>query len=170
MDAFARRLPPRYDPLASDLFDDPYPVYARLREAGPLCRGGPGQWVVTRHEDVARLLRSPTLSSEYPPAQRAFVFGDGSANTFYERIVLYRDAPAHGRLRAFLRQALTPSQVEAVAGRLPTMLAGLLKPALDGAPFDLVRDFAIPLSFRVMADVLRFEPGGARGIQRRALG
>lgn len=57
--------PPRYDEDAVQSAESPYPAYAALRAAAPLCRGGPGQWVFTRHADIAALLRDPRLGSAF---------------------------------------------------------------------------------------------------------
>jgi len=40
---------------------DPYPYYARLRQEHPVYRHPVGLHVVSRYEDVARLIRNPTL-------------------------------------------------------------------------------------------------------------
>src|SRR6266566_3340938 len=40
-----RSLPLRFDPFRLADVVSPYPVFAELRDAGPLCRGGAGQWL-----------------------------------------------------------------------------------------------------------------------------
>lgn len=162
-------LAPRYDALAPEILDDPYPVYARLRAAGPLARGGPGQWVVTHYDDVARLLGDRRLGSEYSPAYRAFALGSGAAHSFYERIVLYRDPPEHGRLRGLLRQALHPRLLEQVQAALPARVDAHLRTALDGAPIDLVAGCAVPLSLGILCTLIGFPLDHGQDIQRHTL-
>lgn len=162
-------LAPRYDPLAPEILADPYPVYARLRATGALCRGGPGQWVVTHYDDVARLLGDRRLGSEYPLAYRTFALGSGAANSFYERIVLYRDPPVHGRLRGLLRQALHPNLLETLRLRLPELVHAHLARALDGTPVDLVETCAVPLSLGVMCTLIGFPHSDGQEIQKHAL-
>src|SRR4051812_27862085 len=99
---------PRYDALDPALVDDPYGTYARLRHVGALCRGGPGQWVVTRHADVAALLASPKLGQEFPDVYHELSLGRGAASRFFRRIVLYRDPPEHTRLRRLMARAFAP--------------------------------------------------------------
>jgi len=169
MNAVSGTLAPRYDPLAADILADPYPVYARLRRSGPLCRGGPGQWVATHYSDVAALLASPALGSEYPAPYHAFSLGSGSASLFYQRIVLYRDPPAHGPLRALLRQAMKPALIGTLGSRLPAIIDGLLQPALDGARFDLLDHLAISLSFRVLSELIGFPDTDLQEVRRRAM-
>ena len=67
----------RFDALDPAVVEDPYPTYAELRGAGPLCRGGPGQWVVPRYAEVAALLRDRRLSHEFPAEYYRFSVGDG---------------------------------------------------------------------------------------------
>ena len=43
---------------------DPYPYYARLRQEHPVYRHPVGLYVVSRYEDVARLIHNPTLSAQ----------------------------------------------------------------------------------------------------------
>ena len=52
------------DPFAPGFYADPYPQYAALREQDPLHRTPFGGWLVTRWDDVHRLLRDPTTSVE----------------------------------------------------------------------------------------------------------
>jgi cytochrome P450 len=168
MDRGTRALRPRYDSRALKVVEDPYPVYASLRQAGGLARGGPGQWVVSRHEDVATLLADRRLSCEYPSEYRTFALGSGPAHSFYERIVLYRDGSAHARLREQLRYALKSSLVDVLNRRLPHFVDELIQPALEGSRFDIVKDFAIPLSFRVMCELIGFPKYEAHEIRHRS--
>jgi cytochrome P450 len=43
--------------------EDPYPLYARLREEDPVHRMETGGWMVTRYSDVERLLHDPARFS-----------------------------------------------------------------------------------------------------------
>ena len=90
---------PRFDPSDPQVLADPYGSYAQLRRAGPLCRGRPGEWVVTRHEDVTALLKDKRLSVAFPASYQLYSAGDGAAAALRQRIVLTRDPPDHTRLR-----------------------------------------------------------------------
>jgi cytochrome P450 len=93
-----------------------------------------------------------TLGSEYLPAQRIFAAGDGPLDSFFERIVLYRDPPAHDVLRAFLHHVVR-ARFDVVVQRLPALVEELLAPALDGRAFDVVEDLAMPLAVRVLLEL-----------------
>ena len=55
----------RFDPEDRNFVDDPYPTYKILRDEHPVCRHEPsGFYVITRNEDVARILNDfETFSS-----------------------------------------------------------------------------------------------------------
>ncbi len=49
-----------FDPFSSDLRDDPYPIYRRLRNEAPVHHSPErGVYSVTRYDDVMEVLKSP---------------------------------------------------------------------------------------------------------------
>src|SRR5262245_57173513 len=84
------------------LITDPQAAYDRLREAGPVHRmpgtDGSPAWLVTRHEDVRRLLADPRLSLDKrhatPGNYRGF-----SLPPALDANLLNMDPPDHTRLR-----------------------------------------------------------------------
>ena len=81
---------------------DPYPFYARARDASPVYESPLGVQVVTRHADIFRLLRDPRLSA------RKLDFG--VASIFHDS-VLGQDSPDHARLRKISAAWFTPARV-----------------------------------------------------------
>jgi cytochrome P450 len=145
---------PRLDVLAPEVHADPYPAYARLRAAGPLCRMGPGTFGVTRHADVAALLRDRRLGSEFPAAYHRRSVGDGAAGEFLGRIVLYRDPPPHTRLRRLLGAAFSPGIVQGLRARVTALVDELLAPGRDTGRFDAVAALAQPLPVLVVCELM----------------
>jgi cytochrome P450 len=145
---------PKYDPVDPVVMENPYPTYARLRAAGPLCRGGPGQWAVTRYADVVRLLRDPRLGNHFPESYRQFSFGDRAMETFFEHILLNRDPPDHTRLRDLMGVAFAPVQVRRLADHIATLVDHLLAVALERGEFDAVGDLAFPLPIMVICELI----------------
>ncbi|HTO08503.1 MAG TPA: cytochrome P450, partial [Myxococcota bacterium] len=123
---------------------DPVPTYHRLRETAPICtieRGVFRFTVLTRHADIAAVLRDPRMSVD-----RSFqpkpIADDGvdpaklhplaRALRALSRIMLFRDPPDHTRLRGLVNKAFTPRMVEALRPRIQTLVDELLaKPLTD---------------------------------------
>lgn len=144
----------KYDPLNTEVMHDPYPTYRALREHGPLARGGPAQWVVTRYRDVSKLVNDRRLGAEVPPEYHEIAVGKGVTAEFRKRIVLDRDPPAHTRLRSLMSQAFTPSFVHGLAPHIQSVVDGLVEPLLERGGFDAVADLAFPLPVIVLCEVL----------------
>jgi cytochrome P450 len=154
MAAVGTSLPERFDALDPAVIDDPYPTYERLRAAGPLCRMGPASFGVTRYADVAALMRDPRLGSEFPPEYHRMSVGDGPAAEFFHRIILYRDPPAHTRLRRLMSKAFSPGLVRGLAGHIGELVDELLAPARDTGYLDAVDDLAFPLPVLVVCELM----------------
>ncbi|MFI5834168.1 cytochrome P450 [Micromonospora sp. NPDC051300] len=163
------RMPPRFDARDPAVVADPYPTYAALRAAGPLCRMGPGSWGVTRYADVARLVRDPRLGSEFPPDYHRMSAGDGPAGSFFGSIILYRDPPEHGRLRRLMARAFTPALVRRLRPRIAAMVTELLDPAERAGRFDAVSDLAFPLPVMVVCALMGIPPADHEKIRPYAL-
>lgn len=168
MEMAARTLPPKLELAAPQLLADPYPTYRRLREAAPLCRLAPGTWGVTRHADVAALLRDPRLGSEFPAGYHERSAGSGAAARFFARIVLYRDPPAHTRLRRLLGHAFSPGAVRALRPTIERLATGLLEPILAAGGCDAVTDVAFPLPILVVCELMGIPAGARAEVQPRA--
>jgi cytochrome P450 len=147
-------LPPRFDPGDPAVIEDPYPAYARLRSAGPLCRFGPGQWGVTRHAEVTALLRDRRLGSGFPPDFYRYAVGEGPASAFFEQICLVRDPPEHTRLRRLMGRALGQTSIRGLRDRMEERVDELLAPALDSGRLEAVADLAYPLPVTVICELL----------------
>ncbi|MGC5052494.1 cytochrome P450 [Micromonospora sp. DT48] len=159
-------LPPKVDPL--EILDDPYPTYAELRAAGPLCRFGPGVWGVTRHADVTALLRDPRLGSEFPADYHRISGGGGAATQLLRRILLYRDPPAHTRLRRLVGKALTPAVVRRMRADIAALADELLSAAWARGEFDGVAEVAYPLPVRVICRLLDLPVAAGDELRQRA--
>jgi cytochrome P450 len=147
-------LPPRFDPLDPAVLDDPYPTYARLRRHGPLCRGGPGQYFVTRYADVSALLRDPRLGHQFPDTYYEFSLGSGAASSFFRRIILDQDPPEHTRLRRLIGRAFSPSLVRQLGAHIGELVDDLLAPVLARGRMDVVTDLAFALPITVVCELM----------------
>jgi cytochrome P450 len=164
----APALPPKYDPLDLARLDDPYPVYRRLRESGPLCRGGPAQWVATRYSDVAALVGDPRLGAEFGSDYYRIALGDGPLADFFGHVMLNRDPPAHTVLRRLFGSQFTARAVRERRSRIDSMVSDLLTPAVEHGRFDAVTDLADRLPIRVLADFIGLDIENLDEVRPRA--
>jgi cytochrome P450 len=111
--------------LASPAFKaNPYPFYARLRTDAPVWRVTLGDrrtaWLVTRYEDVARVLKDDTFAKDKLNAidqeQRAKTPWVPGFLKPLERNMLDLDDPDHVRLRALVSKAFTPESSNGYGG------------------------------------------------------
>jgi len=156
------QLLPVHDLMALSADPDPYPRYTRWRTAGPLVKGGPGQWGVTRHADVTTLLKDRRLSHEMPKEYTDYVFGEGPSSAFRQNSLLMKDGPGHLRLRRLVAHAFTPQLTHAIEGWVQRLVEELTAPLRDGAPCDIVETLAYPLPTLVICQLLGI-PADARG-------
>lgn len=145
---------------------DPHAFYAELRRDRPVLRATvPGRgavWVVTRHADVAALLKDPRFSNDRR--------GSGVPSPFFGGLPMPRairclsstmvgaDDPVHGRLRNIVGRAFTPRRIAELEGRVERIARDLLDAVAPTGRMDLVADFALPLPFTVIAELLGVPP------------
>jgi len=129
-----------FDPGDPAFIADPYPVYRRLRDDHPiLWNPETGQWLLSRHADVNRLLRDRRLGRTYlhqashaemgrpePPAWHAPFHELNDAG------MLDLEPPDHTRIRRLVLQAFTRRTVEAMRSRIQAVVDGLVD-GFDGA-------------------------------------
>ena len=153
--------------LASPAFKaNPYPFYARLRDEAPVLRTAlPGKrtaWLVTRYEDVARVLKDDTFAKDklnaMAPEQRTKAPWVPGFLKPLERNMLDLDEPDHARLRALVSKAFTPRRIERLRGRIEVLCEELLN-AMERkgerrGQIELVADYALPLPATVIAELL----------------
>jgi cytochrome P450 len=162
-----------FDPSDTAFIADPYPAYARLREEHPiLWNPETGQWLISRHADVNRLLRDRRLGRTYLHQATHAEMGRPEAPAWHAPFHELNDAgmldmepPDHTRLRRLVLKAFTPRTVEAMRERIQAIVDGLID-GFDGAgEIDLIADFVEPLPVTVIADLLGV-PEGDRHLLR----
>ncbi|MCU1374529.1 MAG: cytochrome [Actinomycetia bacterium] len=156
---------PTFDPLEPGFTTDPYDQYARLRAADPVHRSALGPWVLSRYEDVNRLLRDPSTSvdrdSSTGTRNQVLVDAFGERRNRGTRSMLNADPPDHTRLRRLVSKAFTPRMVEGLRPRAQAVTDALLD-AVDGPEVDLIAAVAFPLPFTVICDMLGMPVGETR--------
>jgi cytochrome P450 len=148
-------------------FDDPYPVYAALRERDPVHWCAPWDaWVVTAWDPVVEVLRRPESfsSAGYELAMLealAAADPDGAPALrahYATQVLSLTDPPVHTRLRRSLVTSFTPRVVERLRPRVEALVTELLDGLPDAPEVDLLATFAYPLPALIIGELLGVPP------------
>ena len=145
--------PLHFDHYDHALQDDPYPVYARLRNEAPLFHNEEHDfWVMSRHADIHKAWRTDGVYSN-----RMGVTLDESAwneNAHLVMSFLGMDPPEQTRLRKLVSRGFTPKRVAEMAPRIAEISALHLDKALAMVEFDWIVDFAGKFPMDVISEML----------------
>ncbi|MFJ2865775.1 cytochrome P450 [Kitasatospora sp. NPDC087314] len=127
---------------------NPYPLYAELREAGPVVRQADDSYLVGTYREIAALLHDPRMSAD--PRTRG--------ETTHKPPFLRLDDPEHHRLRTLAMRPFgpphSPGRVDAMRGEIDQLTEELMEPFQAGRQIDIVDDFAYPLPVTVICRLL----------------
>jgi cytochrome P450 len=158
----------RYDPFASDIVDDPYPVYEWLRDEAPVHFAPKTRtFVLSRYDDVVRALGDTDLLSS--DAMRGVLMGQptGKGEQRLPRdtaggSLVSVDPPAHTELRRIVSRGFTPRRITAWDERIAEVVDELMGAAGDADDgFDVVAGLAAPLPVQVITELLGADPSQA---------
>ncbi|MCX4820966.1 cytochrome P450 [Streptomyces sp. NBC_01142] len=141
---------------------NPYPVYAYLRDAAPVCPMRPPHgidtYLITRYEDARAALSDPRLSKDMYGAMDAYrrIFGDSSVAL--DDHMLNSDPPKHTRLRKLVNSQFTPRRVESLRPQIQDIVETLMDGFATQEPVDLLPAFAFPLPITVICELLGVPP------------
>lgn len=147
-----------YDPFSRAVRLDPYPSYRAMREARPVYWHPVFRsWLLTRHDDVARVLRAPAMSVDRSAmGDLELLELSPEAIDAIRASLLMIDPPDHTRIRGLVNKAFTPRVVEKLRPRIEDVVSDLLDrvEARGERGMDLVADLAYPLPVIVIAELL----------------
>jgi pimeloyl-[acyl-carrier protein] synthase len=145
-----------------DLIADPYPLYSRLRAAGPVFRHE-HMYLVVRHSDVAWMLRDERLQhfdAHRVPSAVARVANQSDKSlveewgNFFMTFLVGTDEPDHMRRRKLQQQGFLPKQVAGVGEYAKQTADSLLDRGVAKGEFDFFADIAHVLPSQVIAHML----------------
>ncbi|MFI0418084.1 cytochrome P450 [Spongiactinospora sp. 9N601] len=143
---------------------EPYPVYARARQAhGLTYLPEMDAWLVSRYADVREVLRRPedfssaqALRADVPPSPA--VQAELAKGIRGGRVVLTTDGAAHQRLRAPLVRGLAAAKVAALAPYIAERAEALVASFAADGRAELMDDYARRLPGEVLGRLLGFDP------------
>ncbi|MEU5051620.1 cytochrome P450 [Streptomyces sp. NPDC021096] len=120
---------------------DPYPLYARMREAGPIHRvlfpSGVTAWLVTGHAAAQQTLADLRLGKNHARGndrwrERASIMPEPQHSQLQVHL-LHQDPPKHTAMRRLVTDAFAPRRVEELRPRFQEMAEALVD-AMTDAP------------------------------------
>jgi cytochrome P450 len=154
--------------LPRDFLDNPYRVYATLREDQPFKRMPDGSFFLTRHADLVAVYRDAKRFSsdkqvEFGPKynhapfnQPPFSTSSGVAPLFehHTNSLVFNDPPLHTRVRRLIMGGLTRRAIEAMELGLVMLVDSLLDKIEAQGGGDLIEDFASAIPVEVIGNLL----------------
>lgn len=137
---------------------DPFPVYERLRREAPVLRtrlsylGDAEVYALSRYRDCVDLTTDERMGrtvegSEPLPAPKAFQLLTTDS-------MLVKDPPEHSRLRKLVSRTFGRKAIARMADRIDAMTGDLLDRFTPGQRIDLQADYAAPISFTVLSEMV----------------
>jgi len=142
--------------------DDPFPLFAQVRAAGPvhpvrLADGHPA-WLVVGYAEARAALNDPRLSKDMHAAlaRSGETVAEGLPGPALARHMLAVDPPDHTRLRRLAAPAFSRRRVDGLEDRVRAIVAQLLDDMAtrEDEVVDLVADYAFPMPFTVVSELL----------------
>jgi cytochrome P450 len=161
-----------FNPLSDEFRADPYPTYARIREAGAAVLTPFGATLVTRYEDVDHVLKSAQFRTPRgyrdpdDPAGPARFDPSGAVSKHRRLWLLFQTGEPHSRLRRLITKVFTPRAVSILGPRVERLVDALLEPAVARGSMEVIADLAYPLPATVICELLGI-PDSERDVNRR---
>jgi cytochrome P450 len=154
-----------YDPFSYEQDEDPYPIYARMREETPAYYNPRLDfWALTRFEDnLAAMVDSETYSSV-----------NGTSLEFMDTpkpdsgLIIFMDPPRHTRYRNLVSKAFTPRSMAEIEPEVLRIALAHLDALADRKRFDVVEEFTARLPMDVISALLGIPETDRREVQRKS--
>jgi cholest-4-en-3-one 26-monooxygenase len=146
--------------LLEDTWADrvPHDMFELLRTEAPVFRhpepdGGPGFWVLTKHEDVVAVSHDvKTFSSEL-----GGTFIDDQTDEALSQMrlsILNMDPPKHNWYRKIVSKGFTPRMVEGLLGTIEKRAARIVDDVVDRGECEFVEDIAAKLPLEMICEMI----------------
>lgn len=138
------------DFYADDVILDPYPVYAKMREIGPVVYLPQHDlYALPRYAEVSEVLRQPLrfVSSKGVSAIQ-------KVNDILVGSTLNSDPPEHDRTRVVTSEPLLPGALKDIEPMLKDAADGLVATLCKRGEFDAISDFAQYLPVTIVAELV----------------
>lgn len=151
-----------FDPFSEEYFNDPFPIYQRLRDEAPVYYSESYNfYTLSRHGDVAAAFRDfETYSSSKGVTLEEIQSGQHS----HHQSIIWMDPPAHRRMRSLVNKVFTPRAIQAQADVIREKITHCLSQANPEA-FDVVKDFSALFPVEVITTMLGVPPEDRQNVR-----
>lgn len=141
----------------------PHDVFAQLRRDNPVAwcpepagadfEGGPGFWIVTRHQDIVEAGTHPEVFSSHRGGTAIRDLRPRDLRAL-QQMMLNIDPPEHSSMRKVINKAFTPKVVRAMQDSMEEHARAVVDGLGEGGDLDLVGTFSAEMPLLVLADIL----------------
>jgi len=165
-----------YNPFDGRYFEDPYPVYRRLRDEAPVFRvPDTDVYCVSRYEDVRHVFKTPEqfpsvmgaagLAGNQRPGLlpllrglwRLYRAGINPLEGRKARMLIGTNGRQHQDMRNVVNKGFTPSRIARWEPRAREIVAGCMENIRNAKRVELVRELANPLPMAIITELLGVE-------------
>jgi cytochrome P450 len=156
-----------YDPLGVHLLD-PYPLYDRAREEEPVFYSPALEaWVITRYDDLLKVLRDSKTYSSVNPFAQVFPLCEAAVKEFangypHAPDLIQSDGELHARLRAPIAEALKADRVALLEPYIREQAAELVEGFAADGEVEFMERYATPLPCRTIAKLCGYDEEQSR--------
>ncbi len=144
-----------YNPLSSEVIDNPYPYYTYLRTHAPVYWIEPLQgWALSRYADVDFALRNPQIFPSSGFTDQTLGDLNPTPGTPW---ILDMNPPDHTRLRKLVNKGFLPRLIRNLEPRVQEIARQLIASLRSRTEGDLVTALSGPLPTTVIAEMLGVE-------------
>ena len=133
---------------------NPYPFYEMLRHQQPVFRSPAGFWLLTRYAECHAVLGDDRFGYPRTDAEAAQADETAAGFTSQRDFFFFKNPPDHTRIRAIVRDALSPKVVHGLRPYVQAAADRLLDAALPDGEFDLIASYAHALPFGTICQLL----------------
>lgn len=145
----ASRTPDNFTLTDPELYDDPWDIYAWLREQGPWFDERSGMWAITRHADVMEASRD---AEHFSAAQGVRPI------SLVPLSIVSMDDPEHARQRRVLSKGFTPRRVRTLTDHVRQITNEVIDEVQGHGAIDFVSDLAMHVPLIVISELLGLDP------------
>ena len=164
----------RIDPFATEALEDPYELYAALRDGEPVHRIAESDlWMISRYADLVEAASKPEVFSSHISA--VIYAGQGPTPAVLQAdpdaigavdVLATADPPDHTQQRKLMNRTFRHDRIV----ELEKIVRAFIEPALDRAltegTVEWMEAAAVPLPIIVIADVLGMPDGDLEDLRR----